>query len=149
MTSRKASVRVACAALSVAGIALSLAACSASPSSTSAAAVTSAPTGKPTATDTPASAREPTTAAELHGSYSALGDSYAAGLDIPDQTGATAGCGQSSSSYPFLVARSLRLDLTDMSCSSATIASLAAAETTGNGTNPAQLSALSSAKAAA
>jgi lysophospholipase L1-like esterase len=73
----------------------------------------------------------------------ALGDSYVAGLDIPDQTGATAGCGQSTSSYPFLVARSLRLKLTDMSCSSATIASLTAAEPTGDGTNPAQLSALS------
>jgi lysophospholipase L1-like esterase len=81
--------------------------------------------------------------AELHGGYVALGDSYTAGLDIPDQTGATAGCGQSSSSYPFLVARSLRLKLTDMSCSSATIASLTAAEPTGDGTNPAQLSALS------
>jgi lysophospholipase L1-like esterase len=73
----------------------------------------------------------------------ALGDSYAAGLDIPEQTGATAGCGQSSSSYPFLVARGLRLKLTDMSCSSATIASLTAAEPTGDGINPAQLSALS------
>ena len=79
----------------------------------------------------------------VHGSYVALGDSYAAGLDIPDQTGATAGCGQSSSSYPFLVARSLRLKLTDMSCSSATITALTAAEPTGDGTNPAQLSVLS------
>ena len=73
----------------------------------------------------------------------ALGDSYAAGLDIPDQTGATAGCGQSTSSYPFLVARSLRLKLTDMSCSSATIPSLSAAGARGHGANPAQLSALS------
>jgi lysophospholipase L1-like esterase len=45
------------------------------------------------------------------------------------------------------VAQSLRLGLTDMSCSSATIASLTAAEATGGGTNPAQLSALSSATA--
>jgi lysophospholipase L1-like esterase len=74
----------------------------------------------------------------------ALGDSYAAGLDIPDQAGATAGCGQSSKSYPYLVARSLKMDLTDMTCSSATIASLSAAESTGDGTNPAQLGALSS-----
>jgi lysophospholipase L1-like esterase len=42
------------------------------------------------------------------------------------------------------VARSLRLDLTDMSCSSATIADMTAAQSTGNATNPAQLSALSS-----
>jgi lysophospholipase L1-like esterase len=45
------------------------------------------------------------------------------------------------------VARSLRLELTDMSCSSATIAGLSAPEPTGDGTNPAQLSALSSATA--
>ncbi len=83
----------------------------------------------------------------LHGSYVALGDSYTAGPDIPDQTGATAGCDQSSSSYPYLVARSLRLELTDMSCSSATIASLSAPQPTGDGTNPAQLSALSAATA--
>ena len=75
----------------------------------------------------------------------ALGDSYTAGPDIPDQTGVTAGCDQSSSSYPHLVARSLRLELTDMSCGSATIASLSAPESTGEGTNPAQLSALSAA----
>ena len=80
----------------------------------------------------------------LRGSYVALGDSYTAGLGVPEQTGATAGCGQSTSSYPYLVARSLRLDLTDMSCSSATIADLTAAQPTGQGTNPAQLSALSS-----
>jgi lysophospholipase L1-like esterase len=75
----------------------------------------------------------------------ALGDSYAAGLGIPGRAGATAGCGQSGGSYPYLVARSLRLGLTDMSCSSATIASLSAAQTIGGGTNPAQLSAVSSA----
>jgi lysophospholipase L1-like esterase len=83
----------------------------------------------------------------LHGSYVALGDSYTAGPDIPDQTGATAGCEQSTSSYPSLVARSLKLELTDMSCSSATIASLSAPQPTGDGTNPAQLSALSTATA--
>ena len=80
----------------------------------------------------------------LRGSYVALGDSYTAGLGIPEQTGATAGCGQSTGSYPYLVARSLRLNLTDMSCSSATIADMTAAQPTGDGTNPAQLSALSS-----
>ena len=83
----------------------------------------------------------------LHGSYVALGDSYTAGPGIPDQTGAVAGCEQSSSSYPFLVAQRLRLELTDMSCSSATIADLSAAQPTGDGINPAQLSALSSATA--
>ena len=46
---------------------------------------------------------------------------------------------------PLLVARSLGLQLTDMSCSSATIVSLTAPQPTGDGTNPAQLSALSTA----
>jgi GDSL-like Lipase/Acylhydrolase family len=77
------------------------------------------------------------------GSYVALGDSYTAGPDIPDPAGATAGCEQSSSSYPYLVAQSLRLNLTDMSCSSATIASLSAPQPTDDGTNAPQLSALS------
>jgi lysophospholipase L1-like esterase len=111
---------------SVAGISLLLAACSATPDPTL------------------AGARTPAAASVLRGSYVALGDSYTAGLGIPDQTGATAGCGQSTSSYPYLVARSLRLDLTDMSCSSATIPDMTAAQPTSDGTNPAQLSALSS-----
>lgn len=76
-------------------------------------------------------------------SYVALGDSYTAGPDIPSPAGPTTGCEQSTSSYPYLVAHSLRLKLTDMSCSSATIASLSAPQPTGDGTNPAQLSALS------
>ena len=80
----------------------------------------------------------------LRGSYVALGDSYTAGLGVPEQTGATPGCGQSTDSYPRLVASSLRLKLTDMSCSSATIADMTAAQPTSGGTNPAQLSALSS-----
>jgi lysophospholipase L1-like esterase len=75
----------------------------------------------------------------------ALGDSYTAGPDLPDPTGATAGCEQSGSSYPYRVARSLRLNLTDLSCSGATIASLSAPQVTADGTNPAQLSALSAA----
>jgi lysophospholipase L1-like esterase len=128
---------------SVAGIALLVAACSATPDATPAG------TRTPTATRTaaPAGAPAPTAtraANVLRGSYVALGDSYTAGLGVPEQTGATAGCGQSTSSYPFLVARTLRLDLTDLSCSSATIADMTAAQPTGQGINPAQLSALSS-----
>jgi lysophospholipase L1-like esterase len=123
---------------SLAGIALLVAACSATPDATSAGART--PEGARTPTAAP-----PTKAATvLRGSYVALGDSYTAGLGIPEQTGATAGCGQSTGSYPHLAARSLRLDLTDMSCSSATIADMTAAQPTGDGTNPAQLGALSS-----
>ena len=118
--------RAACTALSVTGIAVMLAACSSVPDSATVPIGTSA-------------------GAEPHGSYVALGDSYTAGPDIPYPTGPTAGCGQSSSSYPYLVARSLGLQLTDMSCSSATITSLTAPQPTGDGTNPAQLSALSTA----
>lgn len=134
-------------AAAVAGIALLLAACSATPDPTPDPPPASARTP---ATDTPAAATTPTAAATpraattLHGTYVALGDSYTAGLGVPSPTGAVAGCGQSTSSYPYLAARSLRLDLTDMSCSSATIADMTAAQPTGAGTNPAQLSALSS-----
>jgi hypothetical protein len=86
---------------------------------------TPAAAGAETAPGTPTApaAVSPTLAAELHGSYVALGDSYTAGPDIPYPTGPTGGCGQSNSSYPYLVARSLGLQLTDMSCSSACPAS--------------------------
>ena len=131
-------------ALSVAGIALLVAACSATPDPPAAGTRTPAAAASTTkAAATPAAAT-PAAASALHGSYVALGDSYTAGLGIPAQTGSTAGCGQSTSSYPYLVARSLRLDLTDMSCSSATIPDLTGAQVTGHGANPAQLSALSS-----
>jgi lysophospholipase L1-like esterase len=134
--------RAAWAAASMAGIALLLAACSTTPDPPPASARTPA-THTPTAAHTP-TAPTPRAANVLHGSYVALGDSYTAGLGVPRQTGAVAGCGQSTSSYPHLVARSLRLDLTNMSCSSATIPDMTAAQPTGQGTNPAQLSALSS-----
>jgi lysophospholipase L1-like esterase len=136
--------RSAWAAAAVAGIALLLAACSATPDPTPAIARTPAGDPPTAAATTPTAAASPRAAIVLHGSYVALGDSYTAGLGVPRQTGAVAGCGQSTSSYPYLVARSLRLDLTDLSCSSATIADMAAAQPTGAGTNPAQLSALSS-----
>ena len=124
-----------CCIAAIAAVALALAACSTAPQATS----------RSTGAGTSPGAAAPMAADALHGSYVALGDSYATGPGIPDQTGAVAGCEQSSSSYPFLVARSLRLELTDMSCGSATIADLSAAQPTGGGINPAQLSALSSA----
>jgi lysophospholipase L1-like esterase len=93
----------------------------------------------------PAAVTTPTATTVPQGSYVALGDSYTAGIDIPHQTGVTAGCGQSSVSYPYLVAQRLRVNLTDMSCSGATIADLSAPQRTNDGTNPAQLSALSAA----
>jgi len=126
-----------CCIAAIAAVPLMLAACSTAPQATSM---------SPGARTSPGAAG-PMAADVLHGSYVALGDSYTAGPGIPDQTGAVAGCEQSSSSYPFLVARSLRLELTDMSCSSATIADLSAAQPTGGGINPAQLSALSPATA--
>jgi lysophospholipase L1-like esterase len=137
-------------ALSVAGIALLAAACSAAPDPPSTAGTRTPPaaaaTTKAAATPTAgtSAAATPAAASPLRGSYVAVGDSYTAGLGIPTRTGSTAGCGQSTSSYPYLVARTLRLDLTDMSCTSATIPDLTRAQVTGHGTNPAQLSALSS-----
>lgn len=132
---------------SVAGIALLVAACSATPDPVSAGArAPSAAATKAAASPTAgrATAATPTAGAVLAGRYVALGDSYTAGLGVPRRTGAVGGCGQSTSSYPRLVGRTLRLDLTDMSCSSATIADMTTAQPTGQGTNPAQLSALSS-----
>jgi lysophospholipase L1-like esterase len=133
--------RTACTALSVAGIALALAACSTANGATPGANIVTSPVGAATS----AVAGATPAAAVLQGSYVALGDSYTAGPHIPDQTGAAAGCDQSTSSYPYLVAQRLGLNLTDMSCSGATIADLSAAQTTSDGTNPAQLSQLSTA----
>jgi lysophospholipase L1-like esterase len=80
------------------------------------------------------------------GPYVALGDSYTSGVGIPDQIGIPAGCARSNHNYPTLVARYLKLDASlvrDASCSGAKIANLVTSQTTDDGTNPAQLSALS------
>lgn len=80
------------------------------------------------------------------GPYVALGDSYTAGPRIPDQNGKPVGCERSDRNYPALVARRLGLaagDFRDVSCSGATLADLSAAQVTDDGTNAAQLSALS------
>ncbi|MFE2425868.1 SGNH/GDSL hydrolase family protein [Streptomyces sp. NPDC059373] len=80
-------------------------------------------------------------------SYVALGDSYTAGPGIPDRTGTPAGCDRSDRNYPSLVARELDIqasDFRDMSCGGATINDLSGSQSTGDGANPAQLSALSS-----
>ncbi|MEU0073785.1 SGNH/GDSL hydrolase family protein [Streptomyces sp. NPDC006332] len=81
------------------------------------------------------------------GPYVALGDSYTAGPGIPDQHGSPAACDRSDRNYPSLVARRLGIDATDfrdVSCSGATIGDLSQAQGTDDGTNPAQLGALSS-----
>ncbi|MFI5796635.1 SGNH/GDSL hydrolase family protein [Streptomyces sp. NPDC051677] len=85
-------------------------------------------------------------AVSLKGPYVALGDSYTSGPKIPPQTGNPVGCARSSRNYPSLVAKELGIkaaDFRDVSCSGATTADLTAPQSTNNGTNPAQLSALS------
>ncbi|MER7689792.1 SGNH/GDSL hydrolase family protein [Streptomyces sp. NPDC097610] len=80
------------------------------------------------------------------GPYVSLGDSYTSGPKIPPQTGDPVGCDRSGRNYPALVAKELRIkaaDFRDVSCSGATITDLTSAQSTDNGTNPAQLSALS------
>ncbi len=126
------------AVLAAGAVALPLAACSSA--SSGAGALASAERGVPTAAGSLAALRD--------GDYVALGDSYTAGPDIPGPIGRPAGCGRSSRSYPFLIARALGVKLgrvRDMSCTGATIADLAAAQQTSDGTNPAQLTALSAA----
>ncbi|MFE0513944.1 SGNH/GDSL hydrolase family protein [Streptomyces sp. NPDC058964] len=81
------------------------------------------------------------------GLYVAMGDSYTSGPEIPVQTGEPAGCGRSDHNYPTLVAARLGVkagDFHDVSCSGATIPDLTAPQSTEDGTNPAQVSALSS-----
>jgi lysophospholipase L1-like esterase len=57
--------------------------------------------------------------------YVALGDSYAAGYGLTPKTGKpVAGCGQSSSDYPHLVAKALQLRLTDVTCAGAVTANV-------------------------
>ncbi|XUL93884.1 SGNH/GDSL hydrolase family protein [Streptomyces galilaeus] len=82
----------------------------------------------------------------LRGPYVALGDSYTAGPKIPDQNNEPAGCDRSDRNYPSLVAAELGLkagDFKDVSCSGATLTDLTAGQATDDGTNPAQLTALS------
>lgn len=82
--------------------------------------------------------------------YVALGDSFTSGPRIPDQTGKPAGCDRSSRNYPALVAKQLGIgaaDFRDASCSAATITNLTTPQSTDDGTNPPQLSALTAATA--
>ncbi|MBR7825701.1 SGNH/GDSL hydrolase family protein [Actinospica sp. MGRD01-02] len=93
-----------------------------------------------------AAAASTQTGAVAHGGYVALGDSYTAGPDIPDQTGDPVGCERSSENYPSDLAQALGLErsqFTDVSCTGATISDLMSAQSTKNGVNSAQLGALS------
>ncbi|WP_424189261.1 SGNH/GDSL hydrolase family protein [Actinokineospora sp. G85] len=73
--------------------------------------------------------------------YVALGDSYAAGPGIPDQTGG--GCGRSTANYPALVAKWLGVPtFVDVSCGGAVTADLRSAQRLGQGTAEPQFDAL-------
>ncbi|WAU78724.1 SGNH/GDSL hydrolase family protein [Streptomyces sp. Qhu-G9] len=81
------------------------------------------------------------------GPYVALGDSYTAEPGIPDRAGQPPGCDRSDRNYPAVVAGELGLrkaDFRDVSCGGATIGDLTAPQSTDDGVNAAQLSALSS-----
>jgi lysophospholipase L1-like esterase len=114
------------------------------------AAGSAAPTArKPASTPTPTPTAAPVATAVpslATGQYVALGDSYTAAPRISGEAGGPAGCGRSSESYPLLVARRLGVSparVRDVSCDGATIPDLAGDQVTPNGTNPAQLTALS------
>lgn len=78
--------------------------------------------GQPAADATPASSAVPATDGMA---YVALGDSYAAGYGLTDLTGEpVAACAQSAHDYPHRVAKSLGLDLTDVTCAGATTSNL-------------------------
>ncbi|HEY1820562.1 MAG TPA: SGNH/GDSL hydrolase family protein [Trebonia sp.] len=91
-----------------------------------------------------ASPSDPTSSrAAATGPVVALGDSYTAGGLLPlDKNATPAGCLRSTKAYPVLVAHALGAPLTDVSCASAGVKDMTAAQKTYLGTNPAQLDAL-------
>jgi len=72
-----------------------------------------------------------------------LGDSYAAGPLIPDQSLSPLGCLRSSRNFAHLAAARAGMSLADVSCSGATTADMTAPQSTDAGTNPPQFDALS------
>jgi lysophospholipase L1-like esterase len=73
----------------------------------------------------------------------ALGDSYTAGALLPlSPLAKPSGCLRSTKAYPVLVAHTLRVPLTDASCTNAGVKEMTGAQKTYLGTNPAQLTAL-------
>jgi hypothetical protein len=72
-----------------------------------------------------------------------LGDSYAAGPLIPNQSLNPLGCLRSDKNYAHLAAASLGRSLSDVSCSGATTEDMTAAQDVTPGPNPPQLNALS------
>jgi GDSL-like Lipase/Acylhydrolase family len=74
-----------------------------------------------------------------------LGDSYAAGPLIPNQSLSPLGCLRSDHNFAHLSAKAAGMSLADVSCSGATTADMTAAQSTDAGTNPPQFNALSAA----
>lgn len=74
--------------------------------------------------------------------YTALGDSYAAGPLIPNQSLNPLGCLRSDHNYAHLTASAKGLTLTDVSCSGATTNDMTAAQNVEPGPNPPQFNGL-------
>jgi hypothetical protein len=72
-----------------------------------------------------------------------LGDSYAAGPLIPNQSLSPLGCLRSDHNFAHLAAARLGMTLADVSCSGATTADMTQSQSTDAGTNPPQFNALS------
>ncbi|MBS1892411.1 MAG: SGNH/GDSL hydrolase family protein [Actinobacteria bacterium] len=75
--------------------------------------------------------------------YTALGDSYAAGPLIPNQSLNPLGCLRSDHNYAHLTASAKGLTLTDVSCSGATTNDMTEAQNVEPGPNPPQFNGLS------
>ncbi len=75
--------------------------------------------------------------------YTALGDSYASGPLIPNQSLSPLGCLRSDHNYAHLTAAAKGLTLTDVSCSGATTADMTEAQNVEPGPNPPQFNGLS------
>jgi lysophospholipase L1-like esterase len=84
------------------------------------------------------------TAASAQQTWVGLGDSFAAGPLIPDQTLSPLGCLRSDSNYAHQAAAAAGHSLTDVSCSGAETEDMFNAQSTDAGTNPPQLDALDS-----
>jgi lysophospholipase L1-like esterase len=79
--------------------------------------------------------------APAHPTYVALGDSYTAAPGVPTQD-ALAGCSQSDSNYPHLLAAQYGATLVDVSCSGADTTSITGPQTVTGGSRPPQLDAV-------
>ncbi len=79
------------------------------------------------------------------GSYTALGDSYAAGPIVPTQQPTPIGCLKSDHNYAHLVATALTAPLRDATCSGAKTDNMTAPQNVGGGPNPPQFDSLDAA----